>query len=107
MFLEIDASPGSKERISINSFWPSSGLAVIAKLCVTFGAAEYVPLPAWLAEIMHVPGLSIEIVVPETEQTPGVVDEKVTPSPDDADPRIKGALETPKVAPASASNEID
>ena len=55
---------------------------------------------------MHVPGLSIEIVVPETEQTPGVIDEYATPSPDDAEPRINGALDTPKVAPVSASNEI-
>ena len=55
---------------------------------------------------MQVPGLSIEIIDPETPHTPGVADEKVTASPDDADPRINGALETPNVAPVRASNEI-
>lgn len=69
-------------------------------------AAEYVPLPAWLAEIVQVPGLSIEIIDPETAQTPGVAEDNETPSPEDADALINGALETPKVAPVSASKEI-
>jgi hypothetical protein len=43
-----------------------------------------VALPAWSAWIVHVPVVSNVTDVPDTVHTDGVVDEKVTASPDDA-----------------------
>ena len=54
------------------------------KLCATWVAAKYVALPAWLAEMVHVPSVSIVTFEPETEHTDKVVAVNVTGSPEDA-----------------------
>jgi hypothetical protein len=54
------------------------------KFCCTDGAGLYVPLPAWSACTVHVPAASNVTDEPATVHTAGVVDEKVTASPDDA-----------------------
>ena len=42
------------------------------------GAGAYSPLPAWLASIVHVPAALKLTVAPDTVQTLGVAEEKVT-----------------------------
>ena len=46
------------------------------------GAALNVPLPDWLAVIVHVPANNMEAVLPETEQILGVDEEKLTAKPE-------------------------
>ena len=41
--------------------------------CTTSVAAAYVVLPAWLAIKVHVPGVSIDTLNPDTVHTSGVV----------------------------------
>ena len=63
------------------------------KLCVTFGAAAYVALPAWAAWIVQVPVARRVTVAAFTEQTDVVSDEKPTARPEDAVALIaKGAV---------------
>jgi hypothetical protein len=52
------------------------------KLRVTGAAAAVLPLPDCVAVIEQVPAARIVTVLPETEHTEGVVEEKLTPSPE-------------------------
>jgi len=52
------------------------------KLCCTWEAAEYVPLPDWFASRTHVPEAINVAVVPEVMQTPAVSELKETANPD-------------------------
>lgn len=52
--------------------------------CTTGVAAAKLPLPAWLAETVHVPADTKVSAVPATVQTAGVVDTKLTGKPDEA-----------------------
>ena len=45
---------------------------------------EYTALPPCVAVIRHEPAPATVTVLPETEQTPGLVEAKVTANPDDA-----------------------
>jgi hypothetical protein len=56
--------------------------AFTVKLCSTGVAAAYVELPACVAWMVQVPEVSMVPVVPETEQTTGVVEAKLTVSPE-------------------------
>jgi hypothetical protein len=56
--------------------------AFTAKLWETGAAALYEPLPAWVAWMVQVPVAISEAVVPETEQTAGVVEAKLTGRPE-------------------------
>jgi hypothetical protein len=69
---------------AVPKFWPVSGLTdSTVKLCVTVGAAAYVTLsPGWLAWIVQVPAEISVAVEPETVQTEGVVDVKLTGRPE-------------------------
>ena len=58
--------------------------AVTVKLWVTATAAAKLLSPGWLACIVHLPPDTTVTVAPATVQTAGVVDEKLTGSPDDA-----------------------
>jgi hypothetical protein len=60
----------------------SGGAALTVKLCATGGAGAYVPFPAWLASMVHVPAETRVTAVPETVQTPVVAEVKVTASPE-------------------------
>jgi hypothetical protein len=62
-------------------------------------------LPAWLAVTKQEPAPTIVTVVPDTVQTPVVVDENVTVRPDEAvAPIVKGTA--PKTTLLSALNVI-
>ena len=52
------------------------------KLCVTGGAATKLALPACVAVIEQEPGATSVTVLPETVQTPAVVEAKLTGSPE-------------------------
>ena len=55
---------------------------VIVKLCVMADAALNIESPTWLADTVQVPAASMVTLVPETEQTDGVVEEKAGVRPD-------------------------
>ena len=57
-------------------------LSPTLKLCVTGAAAAYCELPACEAWIEHVPAASMVALVPDTEQMAGVLDAKLTASPE-------------------------
>ncbi len=69
---------------AVPKFWPVSGLTdSTVKLCVTVGAGAYVtPSPGWLAWIVQVPAEISVAVEPETVQTEGVVEVKLTGRPE-------------------------
>ena len=54
------------------------------KLRSTLGAGLKLAFPAWEARIVQMPLLMLNAKVPETVQTAGVSDAKLTGSPDDA-----------------------
>jgi hypothetical protein len=58
------------------------GAAVTEMFCDTGVAAAYVAFPACVALIVHVPAIVIFAVVPVTVQIVGVVDAKLTVSPE-------------------------
>jgi hypothetical protein len=60
-------------------------ILVTSKLCVTGVAAAQFALPACVALIAQLPPATSVTVEPATEHTPGVVDAKLTASPDVAD----------------------
>jgi hypothetical protein len=63
-------------------------LTTTEKLCVTDAAASQVAFPAWLAITEHLPTPPTVIVLPETVQTAGVVDAKLTAKPELAEAPI-------------------
>ncbi len=65
-------------------FVPATGLTdSTVKLCATVGAgANVTPSPGWLAWIVQVPAEVSIAVEPETVQTEGVVDVKLTGRPE-------------------------
>ena len=58
------------------------GALATVKLCETNGAAKYAALPVCVAWMTQVPAVSSEAVVPETEQTAGVVEARPTVRPE-------------------------
>ena len=75
------------------------------KLCETEMAAPHSLLPAWLAWMVHLPPATSVTVLPETMQTDGVVDAKLTGRPELAVAlTVNGAA--PYVTEARAGNVI-
>jgi hypothetical protein len=68
-------------------------VALTANVCETVGAAFHVEPPAWSASIVHEPAATKVSAPPDvTVQTPVVLDENVTASPDVADAFSVGAV---------------
>ena len=71
-----------------------------SKLWVTGAAAAKFTSPAWSAWIVHVPAATIVTVVPETVQTAGVSDVKVTPR---VEPEVATSSKLPAETVVSAT----
>ncbi len=80
------------------------GAAFTVKLCVTGVAAEYVVLPACEAVMLQVPGATNVTALPDTVQTPVVVEAKLTVKPEVA--VAESVSGVPTVCAAIAPNVI-
>ena len=81
-----------------------TGLSTV-KLCVTGSAVRKAKLPFWVAVMEHVPAAKTDTVLLPTEQTAGVLEERVTGNPELAVALIVNGL-VPKAAVPKEVNEI-
>ncbi len=83
----------------------SGSALAMSKLWKTDGAGLYDASPAWSAMIVQPPAARIVTVVPEIEQVLGVVEVKLTVSPDEA-VALTSKSASPKVLSARTGKSI-